>query len=120
MLGPGSWFTSVIPHLLVPDLARAFTESDASKVLVLNIAPAAETHGFSASRHIELLAEHAAFLRLGHVIADEGFASNDPYLESYVQSLGGELVVADVAARDGTPRHDPLRLASTFSEVLGL
>ncbi len=120
VLGPGSWFTSVIPHLLVPDLAGAFAESDASKTLVLNIAPADETHGFSASRHIELLAEHAPFLRLDHVIADESFADNDPYLRSYVESLGGELVVADVAVRDGTPRHDPLRLASTFSEVLGV
>lgn len=120
VLGPGSWFTSVIPHLLVPDLARAFAESDAQKVLVLNIAPADETQGFSASRHIELLAEHAPFLRLDHVIADKDFASNDPYLESYVSSLGGELVVADVAVRDGTPRHDPLRLGSTFAEVLGL
>ena len=120
VLGPGSWFTSVIPHLLVPDLARAFAESDAQKVLVLNIAPADETQGFSASRHIELLAEHAPFLRLDHVIADKDFASNDPYLESYVSSLGGELVVADVAVRDGTPRHDPLRLGSTFAEVMGL
>lgn len=120
VLGPGSWFTSVIPHLLVPDLAGAFAASDARKVLVLNIAPADETQGFSASRHIELLAEHAPFLRLDHVIADERFATNDPYLESYVSSLGGELVVADVAVRDGSARHDPLRLASTFAEVLGL
>ena len=37
-----------------------------------------------------------------------------------IGDLGGELVVADVAVRDGTPRHDPLRLASTFSEVLGV
>jgi hypothetical protein len=29
-------------------------------------------------------------------------------------------VVADLAARDGSPRHDPLRLASAYAEILGV
>src|ERR1700741_1380725 len=33
VLGPGSWFTSVIPHLLVPDLCQALVETRA-RVLV--------------------------------------------------------------------------------------
>ena len=77
VLGPGSWFTSVIPHLLVPDLAAAILTTKAQRVLVLNVAPAAETDGFSASRHIELLAEHVPALRLDVVIADERFAATD-------------------------------------------
>lgn len=118
VLGPGSWFTSVIPHLLVPDLARAIVETDAQRILVLNIAPADETDGFSASRHIELLAEHAPDLRLDVVVADWRFAEADRHLESYVASLGGRLVSADVAVRDGTARHDPNRLAAVLSEVM--
>ncbi len=118
VLGPGSWFTSVIPHLLVPDLARAIHNTTAQRILVLNIAPADETHGFSASRHIELLAEHAPGLRLDVVIADDGFAGTDPHLERYAASLGARLVVADIGVRDESPRHDPNRLASVFSEVL--
>lgn len=118
MLGPGSWFTSVIPHLLVPDLAEAIVTTKAQRVLVLNLAPADETDGFSASRHIELLAEHAPRLRLDVVVADKGFASSDPHLEAYVASLGARLLSADVAMRDGTPRHDPNRLAAVLSEVL--
>ena len=119
VLGPGSWFTSVIPHLLVPDLARALLETTAQRVLVLNIAPADETDGFSPSRHIELLAEHAPGLTLDVVIADDNFADTDHHLESYVESLGGRLVTADVTARDGSATHDPNLLAAVFSEVIG-
>ncbi|WGT48087.1 gluconeogenesis factor YvcK family protein [Tessaracoccus lacteus] len=118
VLGPGSWFTSVIPHLLVPDLADAILTTRARRVLILNVASAAETDGFSASRHIELLAEHTPELRLDVVIADERFGSADDHLEPFVSSLGGRLVMADVAARDGSATHDPLRLASVLSEVI--
>lgn len=119
VMGPGSWFTSVIPHLLVPDLAHAITNTNAQRVLVLNVAPADETDGFSASRHIELLAEHAPRLRLDVVIADARFAGTDPHLEAYAASLGATVHRADVSLRDGSPRHDPNRLAAVYSEVLG-
>ena len=119
VLGPGSWFTSVIPHLLVPELAAAIVRTTAQRILVLNIASAAETDGFSASRHIELLAEHAPDLRIDVVIADDKFAASDPHLEAYVKSLGGRLVRADLVARDERNTHDRHRLASVFSEVIG-
>ena len=120
VLGPGSWFTSVIPHLLVPKLAHAIYTTSARRVLTLNMEPAGETEGFSAARHIELLAEHAPNLRLDVVLADELFAADDPHLGAWAESLGAELVVADLAARDGSPRHDPLRLASAFAEIMGI
>lgn len=120
VLGPGSWFTSVIPHLLVPELAEAVLSTNAKRILTLNLRPADETSGFTPSQHIELLAEHAPQLRLDYVVADPSFAADDPHLESYSASLGAELWIADLAARDGTPRHDPLRLASIFAEIMGL
>jgi len=120
VLGPGSWFTSVIPHLLVPRLAEAIHATRARRVLTLNLEPAGETAGFSASRHIELLAEHAPHLRLDVVLADSGFSAGDAHLRAYAESLGAELVVADLAARDGSPRHDVLRLASAYAEILGI
>src|SRR5699024_9837685 len=36
-LGPGSWYTSVMPHLLVPQLADAIVRSQALKTLTLNL-----------------------------------------------------------------------------------
>jgi uncharacterized cofD-like protein len=120
VLGPGSWFTSVIPHLLVPKLAHAIHQARAKRILTLNLEPAGETAGFSAARHVELLAEHAPHLRLDAVLADTQFASDDAHLGDWARSLGAELVVADLAARDGSARHDPLRLASAYAEIMGI
>jgi uncharacterized cofD-like protein len=120
VLGPGSWFTSIIPHLLVPKLAEAIHTTKARRILALNLEPAGETAGFSAAKHIELLADHAPDLRLDVVLADSGFASDDPHLAARAEALGARLVVADLAARDGSPRHDPLRLASAYAEILGV
>lgn len=120
VLGPGSWFTSVIPHLLVPEIADALIRTPARRVLTMNLQPADETDGYSASQHLEILADHAPRLRLDTVIADPAFARDDRHLPAYAQSLGARLVLADVAMRDGTPRHDPLRLASIYAELMGV
>jgi uncharacterized cofD-like protein len=120
VLGPGSWFTSVIPHLLVPKLADAIRRTKARRILALNLEPADETAGFSAAKHIQLLADHAPDLRLDVVLADSGFAGEDHHLPAWADSLGARLVVADLAARDGSPRHDPLRLGSAYAEVMGI
>lgn len=120
VLGPGSWFTSVIPHLLVPEIAEALITTPAKRLLTLNLRPSDETNGYSASQHIEVLADHAPRLRLDAIIADPEFAHDDRHLASYAQSLGAQLVVADLAMRDGTPRHDPLRLASIYAELMGV
>jgi len=119
VLGPGSWFTSVMPHLLVPEIADAIIESPAHKILALNIAPTEETDGFSPARHLEVLAEHEPRIRFDTILADRNFASEDSHLASYARNLGAELVEADLAVRDGTARHDTLRLASAYAEIMG-
>ncbi|HHV20752.1 MAG TPA: uridine diphosphate-N-acetylglucosamine-binding protein YvcK [Propionibacterium sp.] len=120
VLGPGSWFTSVIPHLLVPEIAEALVHTPAKRILTLNIRPADETDGYSASQHVEILADHAPQLRLDTVIADTEFARDDRHLATYAQALGAQLVLADLGMSDGSARHDPLRLASIYAEVMGV
>ncbi len=120
VLGPGSWFTSVLVHLLVPDLAEAVVTSRAQRILVLNLVPADETAGFSPAAHIDVLADHAPTLRLDHVIADERFAGLDGHLGTYVESLGAQLHIARLGMRDGSARHDPLLLAASLAGAMGL
>ncbi|MBA3021531.1 uridine diphosphate-N-acetylglucosamine-binding protein YvcK [Propionicimonas sp.] len=121
VLGPGSWYSSVIPHLLVPELARAIETSQARRILTLNLVPTAdETPAYTASRHIEVLAEHAPGLRLDAVVADPSFADGDTHLATFVASLGAKLVVAPVRMRDGSARHDPHLLASVYAGIMGL
>jgi uncharacterized cofD-like protein len=119
VLGPGSWFTSVLPHLLVPELAQALISTSARRLVALNLAPQpGETEGFSPHTHLEVLAEHAPQLTVDVVLADRGAAgSAAAELEKAAGLLGGRLVLADLAMRDGTPRHDPRQLAGAFAEI---
>jgi len=120
VLGPGSWFTSVIPHLLVPDMAKALTGSSARVCVALNLSPQpGETDGFSPETHLEVLAAHAPELDVAVVLADRSAVGGaEAGLRETAAGLGATLVVADVAARDGTPRHDPERLAAAYREIL--
>ena len=71
VFGPGSWFTSVLPHLLVPDLAQALVTTAARRVVALNLAPQpGETAGFSPHTHLDVLSVHAPALRIDVVLAD--------------------------------------------------
>jgi uncharacterized cofD-like protein len=119
VLGPGSWFTSVLPHLLVPELRKALVESPARRAVVLNLEPqAGETDGFSPERHLEVLVAHASDLRLDVVLADRAATPDGRGLSRAAGSLGADLVVADLAMGDGSPRHDPVKLAQAYAGFL--
>ncbi|GAA1303857.1 putative gluconeogenesis factor [Planotetraspora silvatica] len=118
VFGPGSWFTSVLPHLKVPELARALHATSARRLVVLNLAPQpGETDGFSPEKHLEVLREHAPSLLVDAVLADQSVVDDPRALEKAAVSLGGRLVLADVAASDGSPRHDGPRLATVLDEI---
>ena len=120
VFGPGSWFTSVLPHLLVPGLASALHVTTARRLLVLNLVPQpGETGGFSPHKHLEVLASHAPGLTVDVVLADTRAAGtgNLADLEKAAALLGARLVMADVAAADGTPKHDPRLLAGVYAEI---
>ncbi|MDI3257851.1 MAG: YvcK family protein [Kyrpidia sp.] len=62
VLGPGSLFTSIIPNLLVPEVAEAVRRSRAWKVYVCNVmTQPGETDGFTASDHVKAVYDHTGF-----------------------------------------------------------
>jgi uncharacterized cofD-like protein len=116
--GPGSWFTSVLPHLLLPDLAAAIIASRASRLVVLNLAAQqGETEGFSPEQHLEVLSAHAPNLRVDAVLADRGSVALPQRLASAAALLGARLDLHDVAV-PGTARHDVGRLSASLAAVL--
>ena len=118
VLGPGSWYTSVIPHLLVPELAEALAETPARRALTLNLSTqAGETEGMSASDHLFTLREHAPQLRLDVVIADPAAVDDIDGLIAAARELDAKVLLRQVAAGDGTPRHDALRLAAAYRDA---
>jgi uncharacterized cofD-like protein len=119
LFGPGSWYTSVIPHLLVPGLATAIGESPARRLVMLNLAAEKETSGLSLADHLGALTRYLPGLRVDGVLAD-GKAVGDPEpVHRAAESLGARLVLAPVAVPDGQPRHDPAALAVALEPLLG-
>ncbi|MEY3733111.1 MAG: uridine diphosphate-N-acetylglucosamine-binding protein YvcK [Actinomycetota bacterium] len=114
VIGPGSWFTSILPHALVPEIASALRQTSARKILVLNAAPqAGETDGYLPGSYLASWAEYAPDVRLDDVIvASEAVADSEP-LGDIVAGLGASLHVANVLAGPG--HHDPALLANALS-----
>ncbi|GAA3534068.1 uridine diphosphate-N-acetylglucosamine-binding protein YvcK [Aeromicrobium panaciterrae] len=118
-VGPGSWFTSVMPTLLVPELRDALVSCTANRILVLNLGEqAGETEGLTPTDHLEVLGAHAPELGLDVVIADTSLVDPRGNLEAAARALGARLVVADVALSPGSDQHDPIRLAAAFSRAM--
>jgi uncharacterized cofD-like protein len=119
ILGPGSWFTSVIPHLLVPGIQDALISTPAKRVLTLNLVMhTGETMGFSAKNHLEVLAAHAPELRLDVVLADPGIVQAEPLLRRVAADMGAELVLSSVGDRLRPGHHDSLRLAAAYRDII--
>ena len=120
VLGPGSWFTSVIPHVLVPALRKALVTTDANVIVVLNLTDeAGETPGFGPADHLAVLAAHAPDLRVHTVLADAANTVDDlADLEHVVSAYGARLAVEDVADEAATARHDPAKLAAAYARIM--
>jgi uncharacterized cofD-like protein len=119
IFGPGSWYTSVIPHLLLPELAAAIVTSSARRLVMLNLAAEKETLGLSVADHLAALRWYLPELKVDTVLAD-GAAVGDPEpVDRAAESLGARLVLAPVAVADGSPRHDSAALGAALVPVLG-
>ncbi|GAC57308.1 hypothetical protein GOHSU_18_00630 [Gordonia hirsuta DSM 44140 = NBRC 16056] len=122
-LGPGSWFSSVIPHVLVPEQLAALRETTARKVLFVNLAAEpGETAGYSMERHLHVLAAHAGGLQIDDVVVD---ADSVPagrereHLERAAAAFGARLHSCDLAL-DGRDVHDAVKSALTLEQLLSM
>lgn len=119
VLGPGSWFTSVLTHLAIPDIRVALECSSAMKVLILNLESQTETLGFAPETHLEVLTQAAPKLRFDVVVADPSVIDGDSdRLRQACQHMGATLRIAPVASSTAGV-HDPQALAAALADVLG-
>ncbi len=123
VLGPGSWFTSVVPHLLLRELGTALATTNARVVVTLNLVPQpGETEEHSPSDLLRTLIEHArpvGGLRIDVVVADEEAVLDAKDLEDYTRSIGASLLLSRLAADDSAERHDPERLSAAYRAAVG-
>jgi uncharacterized cofD-like protein len=119
VLGPGSWFTSVMTHLLVPRGPRGARGDPGPPSADPQPRPGSgETAGFSAERHLETFAELAPNLHLDVVLADPAVVDDPELLEAACARLGATLFVAPVGRRDRAGEHDPLRFAAAVRDIV--
>jgi uncharacterized cofD-like protein len=71
--GPGSLFTSVLPNLLVADIAQAVAASPALRLYVCNLATQpGETDDFDVGDHVAVLHRHVSWTLFPTVLANDG------------------------------------------------
>ena len=117
IMGPGSWHTSVLPHLLLPELRQAICGSPARRCVTLNLSPDTETRGKTAADHLRVLHDYCPELTLDVVLADPSATEDGADLEEVARGLGAEVFYADVRAHPGTAVHNTLRLAAAYQEI---
>ena len=127
VIGPGSLYTSVLPNLLVDDLARALLATDALKVYVCNVATQrGETDNFRVKDHVEALLRHLPGNPMDYVLANDRLGAILPPHwqvsqvtfdgdESGIQGI--EVVLSDVIDSQNPLRHDPKKLAQALMRL---
>jgi uncharacterized cofD-like protein len=122
VLGPGSWFTSVIPHLLLRELGTALCATSARVVIVLNLVPqAGETDDYEPQQLLDVLQRHAepyGGLKIDAVVADADAVLDRAELDRRVSEMGARLVVARLAAEESAERHDAGRLSEAIRSAV--
>jgi uncharacterized cofD-like protein len=122
-VGPGSWFSSVLPHFLVAEQRVALAHSGAKKIIILNLdshpnAPADEFAGNTPVEHLEMLRTYAPDMKIDHVLIDESEIEDGQRLQLLVESFGGSLHIADLRQLPGSLHHDVKKLVSALSHIM--
>ena len=126
VMGPGSWFSSVLPHLLVPEQRKALIESRAKKFLILNLDSASvngltfnsgEFSGYTPLEHIQILQKYAPGLRFDYFIADESLDLQGDDMKEHLSSTGGELLTTDLRDSATLMHHSSVKLTSLFAHI---
>ena len=127
-VGPGSLYTSILPNLLVAQVARVIGESPATKIFVSNLmTQPGETDGYTAREHIETVKRYAPEIHFDFVIVNdkrispeqtERYAAEDAHQigiddNAIDRALDGntEIVKADLLDSGEKVRHNSIRLA---------
>jgi uncharacterized cofD-like protein len=119
LLGPGSTFTSVVPNVLVPELAAALVGAAERLVYICNLeAQPGETSGFPPEAHLAAILDHCPGLRVATVLCQRPRDAAGAAREvAAFGALGASVVHAEVAADDAPGRHDAARLATALKEL---
>lgn len=125
ILGPGSLFTSILPNLLVSDLAEALVHTRARVVYVCNLATQpGETDNYSVADHVEAILKHAPGNYLDVVLANDNLTIPPETGGGRTQFVapdapaGVRFVKGDLVDEARPWRHDSVKLARAVLDLL--
>jgi uncharacterized cofD-like protein len=133
VIGPGSLYTSLIPVLLVREIADAIRRSGARVVLVMNLTTEpGETDGYTAADHLLAIRRHAPDVPIHDVLLNETPIPGN-LLRAYsasravpvspdvelLRALGYRPVMRDLLRQGANIRHDPHKLADAILGLIG-
>ena len=130
LMGPGSLYTSVIPNLLIPEIAHAVVRSQAPRVYIANLmTQPGETTNYTLSQHLRAIENHVDKRVVNYVVANRKPVS--PEVAERYRAQGAEPVVIDAGniaklkvrlladnllEEHGVIRHNSPRLARLLLE----
>jgi uncharacterized cofD-like protein len=130
VIGPGSLYTSILPNLLVGDIAQALRHTRAKRAYVCNLATQpGETDNYSVEDHVEAIRRHlltkddVAWPYLDLVIANDnlsvppGTGGGDTEYVQPVELKAVPLLLADLVDEERPWRHDSVKLAQVLLEL---
>lgn len=126
-IGPGSLYTSIVPPLLVGEIAAAIESSPAKCVFINNLmTQPGETDGFTTEKHLDVVRQHASNVKFDHVILNCQPISDEQRQKYLAEGsvpialdgpvdkasrYGAEFVYANLLEDGEMVRHDPRKLA---------
>lgn len=121
-IGPGSWFSSVMPHFLLKEQATQIKNSRAKKVMIFNLPDkhiSDEFSGFSLEAHLQLVLDHIPDLQIDVALIDKSLANTESRFNDLVAKCGGKVLAFDLADSKETFHHDRDKLISAFAHIFG-
>ncbi len=101
LIGPGSLYTSIMPNLMVPGIAKEIVESTALKLFICNVmTQPGETDDYKVSDHLDAVYRHVGHRLFDYVIVNNGVIPDDVQ-RRYAQK-GAKAVQLD---REETTKH---------------
>jgi uncharacterized cofD-like protein len=130
LLGPGSLYTSILPNLLIPEIAQAIAKSKAPRVYVANLmTQPGETSGYALDDHLRAIRQHTPRRVIDWVVANRQPISPEvarryraqgaePVAVNLgkLQKLGYRVILDNLLEEHGVIRHNPARLSQLLFE----
>lgn len=132
VLGPGSLYTSIMPNVVIKEIAEAIVASPAYKMYVCNVmTQQGETDNYTASDHVKAIVDHSSPGILNAVLVNSAEVPLDaqgrykaedsfpvaPDIER-IKGMGYTVVATDLLSINDYVRHDSTKLTKALIRLI--